>query len=73
MNDYEHHEMIPLGEDETPYQLLSTDYVSTGTFEGQEILKVETEGLSMLADRAIRDSAHLLRPGHLKQLNQKDF
>lgn len=70
MNDYEHHEMIPLGEDETPYQLLSTDYVSTGTFEGQEILKVETEGLSMLADRAIRDSAHLLRPGHLKQLNQ---
>ena len=50
-------EMIPLGEDETPYQLLTTDYISTGQFEGQEILKVETEGLTMLADRAIRDSA----------------
>ena len=70
MNDYEHHEMIPLSEDETPYQLLTTDYVSTGTFEGQEILKVDTQGLSMLADRAIRDSAHLLRPGHLKQLTK---
>jgi fumarate hydratase class I len=70
MNDYEHHEMIPLGEDDTPYQLLTTDYVSTGTFEGQEILKVDTEGLSILANRAIRDSAHLLRPAHLKQLTK---
>ncbi len=70
MDTYEHREMIPLGEDETPYQLLTTDYISTGQFEGQEILKVEPEGLTMLADRAIRDSAHLLRPAHLKQLTK---
>ena len=70
MDTYEHREMIPLGEDETPYQLLTTDYISTGQFEGQEILKVEPAGLTMLADRAIRDSAHLLRPAHLKQLTK---
>ena len=68
--DYRHREMIALGEDETPYQLLTTDGVSTGNFEGEEILKVEAEGLTMLADRAIRDSAHLLRPAHLQQLTK---
>ena len=68
MNDYIHHELISLGEDETPYRQLTTDYVSTGSFEGNEILKVETEGLVMLANQAIRDSAHMLRPGHLVQL-----
>ena len=70
MDTYEHHEMLPLGEDDTPYQLLTSDYVSTSELDGQEILKVEPEGLSMLADRAIRDSAHLLRPAHLKQLTK---
>ena len=65
-NDY--HELIPLGEDTTPYELVTTNHVSTTTFEGQEILKVDPEGLTLLADRAIRDSAHLLRPGHLEQV-----
>jgi fumarate hydratase class I len=70
MNDYVHHELLPLGEDETPYRLLTSDYVSTGTFEGREILKVDTAGLTQLANQAIRDSAHLLRPGHLAQLRK---
>ena len=70
MDTYRHREMIALGEDETPYRLLTTDGVSTGEFEGAEILKVESEGLTMLADRAIRDSAHLLRPAHLQQLTK---
>jgi fumarate hydratase class I len=63
-----HYELLPLGKDETPYDLITTDHVSTSTFEGHDILKVDTEGLTMLADRAIRDSAHLLRPGHLAQV-----
>ena len=70
MNDYVHHELLPLGEDETPYRLLTSDYISTGTFEGHEILKFDTAGLTMLADQAIRDSAHQLRPGHLAQLSK---
>ena len=70
MNGYTHHEMIPLGSDETPYRLLTTDHVSTGSFEGVDVLKVEAAGLTMLADQAMRDNAHLLRPGHLQQVRQ---
>ena len=65
-----HHEIIKLGADETPYRLLTSDYVSTGSFEGEEVLKVDTAGLTMLADLAMRESAHLLRPGHLAQVRK---
>ena len=70
MNGYTHHELLPLGEDPTSYRLLTTEYVSTSEFEGRPILKVASEGLTLLADQAIRDSAHLLRPGHLAQLRR---
>ncbi|HIG53550.1 MAG TPA: fumarate hydratase, partial [Candidatus Handelsmanbacteria bacterium] len=70
MNDYVHHELLPLGKDETPYRLLTTDHVSVVEFEGREILKVAPEGLTLLADQAIRDSAHLLRPSHLAQVRK---
>ena len=70
MNDYVHRELLPLGEDATPYRLLTSDHVSSGTFEGRDILKVDTEGLILLADQAIRDSSHLLRPEHLAQLRK---
>ena len=62
------HELAAQVEEETPYRLLTTDWVSTGDYEGREILKVDPEGLALLADQAFRDSAHLLRPGHLAQL-----
>jgi fumarate hydratase, class I len=70
MSDYSHHELLPLGKDETKYRLLTKDYVSTVEFEGREILKVESAGLTMLADQAMRDSAHLLRPSHLAQVRK---
>ena len=70
MNGYQHHPLLPLGKDETSYRQLTTDYVSTTQFEGQDILKVEAEGLTMLADQAIRDSAHLLSPSHLAQVRK---
>ena len=70
MNDYVHRELLPLGEESTPYRPLTSDHVSTGTFEGRDILKVDTAGLILLADQAIRDSAHLLRPAHLAQLRK---
>ncbi|MCY3712475.1 MAG: fumarate hydratase [Gemmatimonadetes bacterium] len=70
MNDYVHRELLPLGEDSTPYRLLTSDHVSSGTFEGRDILKVDSDGLILLADQAIRDSSHLLRPEHLAQLRK---
>ena len=68
MSDFQYHEMFPLGADETEYRLLSTDHVSTETFDGQEILKIAPEAITMLTAEAMRDISHLLRPAHLKQL-----
>lgn len=61
-------DLFPLGADNTPYRKITSDYVSVETFKGQEILTVEPEGLRLLAETALSDINHLLRPGHLKQL-----
>ena len=58
---------LPLGADETEYRLLSKESVSTTTFEGREILKVEPEALAFVTQQAFRDSAFLLRTKHLEQ------
>jgi len=42
--------------------------VSVSKFEGQEILKVEPEALTMLARAAMRDCSFLLRPAHQAQV-----
>jgi len=59
---------FPLGADETEYRLLSKEGVSTTTFEGREILKVEPEALAFLAQQAMRDCSFLLRTRHLQQV-----
>lgn len=61
-------DMLPLGKDETVYRKLDGDFVSTAEFEGQELLKVDPEGIRLLTEEAFRDINHLLRPGHLQQL-----
>jgi len=53
---------------DTPYKKLTSDYVSTSEHNGKKILNVEAEGLTLLAQQAMEDIAHLLRPGHLQQL-----
>ena len=61
-------EMFPMGEDTTKYRLLTKDYVSVSEFEGKPILKVEPEGLRLLAETAWHDVAFYLRPEHLKMV-----
>ena len=72
MSDYDHHEMFPLGENgsgaDTPWRKLTGDHVSTATFEGETVLKVDTKALTLLATEAFKDISHLLRPEHLQQL-----
>jgi fumarate hydratase class I len=58
----------PLARDETCYRLLTKDFVAVSTFDGQEVLKVEPEGLALLAREALRDASFLLRPAHLEQV-----
>ena len=68
MPDFTYHEMFPLEEDTTAYRALTTEHVGLEKFNGTDILTVEGEGLTKLAAQAFYDSAHFLRPGHLKQL-----
>jgi fumarate hydratase class I len=70
MADFEFQEMLPLGADDAPYRLLSRDGVSTFDAAGKTFLRVEPEALTLLTRQAMRDVAHLLRPGHLAQLRK---
>ena len=65
-----HPTMFPLGADETSYRKLSSDHVSAVSLDGESILKVDPEALSVLTAEAFRDINHLLRPGHLAQLRK---
>jgi fumarate hydratase class I len=66
--DFDYTDLLPLGPSDTPYRLLTTDGVSTVEAAGREFLVVEPEALRLLTETAMRDIAHLLRPGHLRQL-----
>jgi fumarate hydratase class I len=65
---FEYQELLPLRHVETPFRLLTADFVSTSEFEGQEMLKVDPRGLTLLTEQAMHDIAHFLRPSHLSQL-----
>ncbi len=41
-------------------------YVSTIDVDGKKILKVDSAALTLLAEQAMIDIAHLLRPAHLQ-------
>ncbi len=69
MAGYTFQEMFPIQKDTTDYRLLTRDYISVHSFEGQDMLVVAPEGLTALAERAFIDVAHLLRPSHLKLLS----
>ncbi|BBQ83268.1 TPA: class I fumarate hydratase [Kluyvera ascorbata] len=59
---------FPLSHDDTEYYLLSREHVSVAEFDGQEVLKVAPEALTLLAQQAFHDAAFMLRPSHQKQV-----
>uniref|UniRef100_A0A1I8I2I2 fumarate hydratase n=2 Tax=Macrostomum lignano TaxID=282301 RepID=A0A1I8I2I2_9PLAT len=61
-------EMTRPADSDTPYKKLTTDYVCTSEHLGKKILHVDGKALTMLAQTAMVDIAHLLRPGHLQSL-----
>jgi fumarate hydratase class I len=68
VTDFTYSELLPIGPDDTPYRLLTTDGVRTTDVDGKTVLSVAPEALRTLAFEAIKDISHLLRPGHLAQL-----
>src|SRR6516162_3829104 len=61
-------ELLPLASDTTEYRQLTGEGVTTRQAFGREFIEVAPELLTLLAREGMRDIAHLLRPGHLRQL-----
>src|SRR3954470_9703739 len=55
---------------ETPYRKLTGDFVQPFEARGRTFLEVAPEALTLVTRTAMRDIAHLLRPGHLAQLRK---
>ncbi|MBW2138945.1 MAG: fumarate hydratase [Deltaproteobacteria bacterium] len=68
MEKFIYQEPFPLGDETTEYRLLTSEHVSTGLFDGAEVIKVEPEGLALLAEAAFTDVSYLLRSSHLQQM-----
>ncbi|MEU6580330.1 fumarate hydratase [Nocardia sp. NPDC046763] len=68
--DFLYSDLLPIGTDETPYRLLTTEGVSTFEAGGRTFLQVEPEVLRMLTAEAMHDISHYLRPAHLAQLRK---
>ena len=68
MTEFQYQEIFPLEKDTTEYRLLSDDFISTTSFDGHDILKIDPQALTLLAEEAFRDVSHLLRPAHLEKV-----
>ncbi len=68
MPDFSYTDLLPLGPDSTEYRLVTGDGISTRRALGRDFLQIEPGVLTELTAAAMRDIAHLLRPGHLRQL-----
>ena len=60
--------LIDLGKDETQYRLLTSEHVKTRSFEGQDVLCIDPQALTLLSSQAFHDINFFLRPAHLKQV-----
>ena len=68
MAEFKYQEPFPLEKDTTEYRLLTKEYVKTVEFDGRKVLKVEPEGLTLLAKEAFADVSFYLRAAHLQKL-----
>jgi fumarate hydratase class I len=68
MVEFAYQDLLPVGEDVTPYRLLTREGVSTLEAGGRRFVEVAPAALTELSRAAMRDIAHLFRTGHLQQL-----
>ena len=68
--EFRYSDLLPMGTDETPYRLVSTEGVSTFEANGRTFLEVSPEAIRQLTAEAMHDIAHYLRPAHLAQLRR---
>jgi fumarate hydratase class I len=68
--EFRYSDLLPTGQDDTPYRLVTTEGVSTFEANGRTFLRVEPEAIRLLTAEAMHDIAHYLRPAHLAQLRR---
>ncbi len=69
MAEFAYEDLLPIGEDATPYRLLTAEGVTVADGPGgRRFLEVAPEALRLLTETAMHDIAHFLRPAHLAQL-----
>lgn len=73
--DFRYSDLLPLGKDDTPYRLVTTEGVSTVEIPRTDgstmtILNVSPEAIRTLTREAMHDISHYLRPAHLAQLRK---
>lgn len=61
---FHYQEMFPLGSDTTEYKLITRDYVKVENWNGHEMLVVDPEALTVLANVASHDCSFMLRREH---------
>jgi len=68
MADFKYQKPYPILKDDTKYRLITKEFVSTIEVDGRNILKVDPEGLELLAKEAFADVSFYLRASHLEKL-----
>ena len=68
--EFRYSDLLPIGADDTPYRLVTTEGVSTFEADGQTFLRVAPEAIQRLTSEAMHDISHYLRPAHLAQLRR---
>ena len=68
MPEFAYTDLLPLGPDAAEYRLLTADGITRRQALGRDFLEVDPDVLTLVAREGMRDIAHLLRPGHLRQL-----
>lgn len=68
MTPFVYQEMFPLGQDSAAYRLLTREHVRLEACGGRQVLRVNPEGLRLLAREAFQDVSFLLRTSHLQKV-----
>ncbi len=70
MPDFFYQDPFPLAKDKTKYYKVegSEKFVSVAKFDGQDVLKVAPEALTVLSNQAMKDISFMLRPEHNEQV-----
>jgi fumarate hydratase class I len=68
MPDFIYENPFQIEKDTTKYRLLTKEYVKTVEIDGKKILKVDPQGLELLAKTAVSDISFFLRTSHLEKL-----